>query len=270
MPIRGVLFDVDDTLFDSGSEAASVLEYLRMQGLLDRFPGHAEALGLWRELKERHYARFLNGEIGFAEQQLERTRELLTRIGASAGPSDERAAEWFAGYQAHRHATRAPFPDAEPVLGRLAIDFRLGAVSNSSTDHQRRKLDAIGLLAYFGERLICSDRHGAAKPAASIFLAGCTSLGLPPHEVAYVGDNCETDAMGAHRAGLHGIWLDRANDDATTAVSAGINVIHSLGELPAILAEKSAGASAPPVGGMADSEDPQRVVAGRDDRGGES
>ncbi|WP_051326256.1 HAD family hydrolase [Glycomyces tenuis] len=237
MLIRGVLFDIDDTLFDSGSEADSVLAYLAMQGLLDRFPDSDAALGLWRELKERHYDRFLNGELTFAEQQRERTRELLARIGAStqAGLSGEEAAAWFAGYQAHRHATRAPFPDAEPALKTLEPDFRLGIVSNSSADHQRRKLDTIGLLSYFGDRIICSDQHGAAKPAVSIFLAGCTMLGLQPQEVAYVGDNFKTDAMGAHQAGLRGIWLDRANDNASVAVHADIGVIHSLNELKGTL-----------------------------------
>ncbi len=82
---------------------------------------------------------------------------------------------------------------------------------------------------------MCSDRHGAAKPAPSIFLAGCTSLGLPPHEVAYVGDKYDLDAVGAHRAGLHAYWLDRADTGAGTAVGRGIRVIRSLDELPAAL-----------------------------------
>ncbi|WP_246039642.1 HAD family hydrolase [Glycomyces buryatensis] len=162
-------------------------------------------------------------------------------MGAStkAGLSDQEASAWFAGYQAHRHASQAPFPDAEPTLKKLAPDFRLGVVSNSSADHQRHKLDTIGLLSYFGDRLICSDQHGAPKPAASIFLAGCTTLGLQPHEVAYIGDKYDTDAIGAHQAGLHGFWLDRANDNATTTVNADIRVIHSLNELQDILTARN-------------------------------
>lgn len=238
MPIRGVLFDIDDTLFDSGSEADSLLAYLRMRGLLDRFGGGAAAVRLWREVRERHYGRFLSGEISFAAQQRERARDFLVRLGASAGAglSDRECSAWFAGYQAHRHTTRTPFPDAESALKKLAPDFRLGVVSNSSVDHQRRKLDAIGLRSYFGDRLICSDQHGAAKPEASIFLAGCASLGLRPHETAYVGDDYETDAVGARRAGLHGFWLDRVNDGVAAAVDADIRVIQSLNELQAALA----------------------------------
>ncbi|MFF9899129.1 HAD family hydrolase [Streptomyces longispororuber] len=234
MPIQGVLFDVDDTLFDySTSERAGVLGHLRAQRLLDQFPDPATALAIWRTIMETQYARFLNGELTFIEQRRERTRQFLSHIGQDTSAlSDQEASAWFAEYEAHRNAAWAAFPDAEPVLRKLAPDYRLGIVSNSSADHQRGKLHAIGLLSYFDNTFICSDQHGAAKPAASIFLAGCTSIGLPPDEVAYVGDKYTLDAAGAHDAGLHAYWLDRANTSPSNATNDGIRVIHSLDELP--------------------------------------
>ncbi|MEU0386913.1 HAD family hydrolase [Streptomyces chartreusis] len=238
MPIHGVLFDVDDTLFDySTSEEVGLLAHLQAEGLLDRFPDHATAVGLWRKIMEAQYARFLDGELTFIGQQRERTRQFLSHFGQDthAGLSDDEASVWFAGYEGHRNAAWAAFPDAEPVLRALAPDYRLGIVSNSSADHQRRKLDAVGLLSYFGDRLVCSDQLGAAKPAPSIFLAGCASIGLQPHEVAYVGDKYTLDAVGAHEAGLHAYWLDRANTGSVETVRNGIHVIHALDELPAAL-----------------------------------
>ncbi|WP_460072776.1 HAD family hydrolase [Streptomyces sp. YKOK-I1] len=238
MPIQGVLFDVDDTLFDySTSEEVGVLAHLREQRLLDRFPDPATALAFWRKIMEVQYARFLGGELTFSEMRIERTRRFLSHVGrdTSAMP-DHEASSWFARYEAHRNAAWAGFPDAEPVLRRLAPDYRLGIVSNSSVDHQRDKLHAIDLLRYFGDVLICSEQHGAAKPSASIFLAGCTSLGLPPHEVAYVGDKYTLDAVGAHDAGLHAVWLDRASTGSRAVTNDGIRVINSLDELPDALA----------------------------------
>ena len=237
MPIRGVLFDVDDTLFDySTSDEVGVLAHLRAQQLLDRFPEPATALALWRKIMEAQYARFLNGELTFTEQRRERTRQFLSHLGCDASDmSDHDASAWFAEYEAHRNAAWAAFPDAEPVLRKLAPDYRLGIVSNSSVDHQRGKLHAIGLLPYFSNAIVCSDQHGAAKPAPSIFLAGCTSLGLQPHEVAYVGDKYTLDAVGAHDAGLHAFWLNRANTDSGQVTADGIRVIHSLDELPPAL-----------------------------------
>ncbi|MFE5588469.1 HAD family hydrolase, partial [Kitasatospora sp. NPDC056531] len=76
MPIRGVLFDVDDTLFDySGSEEAGILAHLRESGLLGRFPSPRAALERWRAVMETQYARFLAREITFRGQQHERTRQ---------------------------------------------------------------------------------------------------------------------------------------------------------------------------------------------------
>ncbi|MER7672782.1 HAD family hydrolase [Kitasatospora sp. NPDC096128] len=229
MPIRGVLFDVDDTLFDyTRSEETGILAHLRDLGLLERFPTPQAALSLWRGVMEHQYARYLAREVTFRGQQLERTRQFLARLGQDGAEhlTDEQAGAWFAGYAAHRDTAWSAFPDAAPALRRLAPHYRLGIVSNSDTEHQLRKLRAIGLLEHFGDVIVCSDQHGEAKPAPGIFHAACTALGLPPHEVAYVGDNYALDAEGARAAGLHAFWLDRAATPAPAAE--GIHVIHTL------------------------------------------
>ncbi|MFD4657770.1 HAD family hydrolase [Kitasatospora sp. NPDC058444] len=238
MPITGVLFDVDDTLLDySGSERAGILAHLHHLGLLHRLPTPQAAVALWREVMQESYARFLAGELTFAAQQHERTRRFLARLGEdTTAMPDETAAAWFAGYSAHRDAAQAAFPDAAPTLAALAPTHRLGIVSNSATAHQRRKLHATGLLHHFDDTaLVCSDEHGEAKPAPGIFLAGCARLGLPPHEVAYVGDDHALDALGARAAGLHPFWLDRTATATATAAGDGIRVLHTLTDLPAAL-----------------------------------
>jgi putative hydrolase of the HAD superfamily len=232
MAIRGVLFDVDDTLFDyTTSERVGVLKHLAAEGLLELFPSPADAVSLWRQIMEEEYARFLIGELTLAGQQLSRTRRFLAHVGRlpAGGVSDDEAADWFAKYTAFRTNTWAAFPDADPTLRKLAPSFRLGVVSNSSLTYQRDKLEIIGLLGHFGDAIVCSHEHGAPKPDAGIFLAGCALLGLPAREVAYVGDKYEIDAVGAHEAGLRAYWLDRA--DTGMPPSDGITVIRSLDEL---------------------------------------
>ncbi|MET9022394.1 HAD family hydrolase [Actinopolymorpha sp. NPDC004070] len=236
-PVRGVLFDIDDTLFDyTSSETSGLLGHLAALGLLDQFePG--ELVAVWRRFVDEEHARFLAGEQTFTEQQLSRTRRFLAHLGhlPDRGISDAEAAAWFAGYVSHRNASWAAFPDAAPLLELLATDYRLGVISNSSHDHQLHKLERIGLLPYFGDAIVCSESHGPAKPHPSIFLAGCERLGLPPHEVAYVGDKYAVDAVGARDAGLQAYWLDRTGAAAGLAREPGIQVITSLAELPALL-----------------------------------
>lgn len=164
MQVKGVLFDVDDTLFNyAAAEETGLLGQLRAEALFDLFPDAATALALWRDIMQAQFARFLNGELTFTGQQRERVKIFLSRLGYRA-VSDERASAWFAGYEAHRNAAWAAFPDAGSALRKLAPDYRLGIVSNSATDHQRHKLHAIGLLPYLDDALICADHHGAGKP----------------------------------------------------------------------------------------------------------
>ncbi|WP_214414275.1 HAD family hydrolase [Sphaerisporangium fuscum] len=233
-----MLFDVDDTLSDySTSERVGLLGHLEAEGLLGLFSSHREAVAIWRQIMDEEYDRYLAGELTFTEQQRIRTRRFLSHIGRlpEGGLSDDEATVWFAGYGVHRDAAWQAFSDAEPVLQKLAPDYRLGVVTNSSFDHQRRKLDTLGLLEYFGDALTCSEEHGAAKPSPSIFLAGCAALGLPPEEVAYVGDKYALDGVGARDAGLRAYWLDRAGRGTGSPIEAGVNVILSLHELPPAL-----------------------------------
>lgn len=230
MTIRGILFDVDDTLVDySGAARAGVLGHLTAEGLLDRFESPDAAVALWKAFEEREYVRYLAGELTFPEQQLVRTEAFLAEAGITI--DDPRA--WFDRYVVHRNSAWVAFPDAPPALRALTGNVALGVVSNSSRTHQLYKLRAVDLHDHFGEAVLCSQEHGTAKPDPSIFLAGCALLGLPPDEVAYVGDRYDVDGLGARDAGLRAYWLDRTTRGV--ARHDGITVIHSLNELTAFV-----------------------------------
>ncbi|MFD8074438.1 HAD family hydrolase [Streptomyces sp. NPDC059718] len=239
MPIRAVLWDIDDTIFDySGAERAGALRHLEAEGLLGAFGGEERALRTWREVMETHYARFLTGELTFTEHRRERVRALL---GPTVG--DAAADAWFAAYYVHFEAAWAVFPDVVPALEALTPGYRHGLLSNSSTAHQERKLARLGLRDRF-ECLVCSQELGHAKPAPAAFLGACRALGLPPAEVAYVGDKADTDARGADAAGLYGVWLDRTG----SVTAPDLRRITGLAELPALLAADTRFGAPSPIG----------------------
>ncbi|AYF73899.1 HAD family hydrolase [Nocardia yunnanensis] len=233
MTIRGILFDVDDTLVDySGSARVGILKHLAAEGALDRFESADAAVALWRAIEEEEYPRFLSGELTFKGQQLVRTQRFLSHLGLAA---DDPAA-WFARYAALRDTAWSAFPEVASVLRGLEGQVALGVVSNASLPYQTGKLRAVQLLHHFGDAILCSDEFGAAKPQAAIFHAGCELLGLPPEQVAYVGDRYDVDALGAREAGLRAYWLDRGGlgmhaGERIAAVGGGITVIRSLTEL---------------------------------------
>lgn len=239
MPIRAVLWDIDDTLFDySGAERTGALRHLEAEGLLGAFGGEERALRTWREAMETHYERFVHGELTFTEQRRARARVFL-------GPDapDAVADAWFAAYYVRFEAAWAVFPDVVPALDALTPGFRHGLLSNSSAAHQERKLTRLGLRDRF-ECLVCSRELGHAKPAPEAFLAACEVLGLPAQEVAYVGDKADTDARGADAAGLYGVWLDRTG----SVTAPDLRRITGLAQLPALLAADTRFGAPSPIG----------------------
>ena len=79
--------------------------------------------------------------------------------------------------------------------------------------------------------MFTAEAVGAPKPDPRAFLAACAGLGEPPDAVLYVGDEPETDVLGARSAGLSAVLLDRYG----TAPPEETAVIRSLAELPAFL-----------------------------------
>ncbi|MEU7555596.1 HAD family hydrolase [Streptomyces sp. NPDC044571] len=230
MPIRAVLWDIDDTLFDyTGADTAGLARHLAAEGLDGKYGTAAEALALWRQLTDRHWARFAAGEVSFPGQRRDRVRDFL----GAPGMGDSEAEGWFDRYVEHYKAAWALFPDVMPVLDALAGRYRHGVVSNSSSANQDPKLRRLGLRERF-EVLVCAVEIGVSKPEAAAFLAGCEALGLAPGDVAYVGDQPEIDARGARDAGLTAVWLDR--DGTRGPGPEGVHRIAGLAQLPDLLA----------------------------------
>jgi len=236
--ISVVLFDLDDTLFAHRRAVEDgVVAHLRAIGLLENGPDHAAEAARWSALEEQHYTRYLHGELDYLGQRRARASDFLEPYGVSFA-SDADAEQWFENYLHEYRAAWKLHEDALPALEALS-HYRLGIITNGVTHFQQPKLDALGITRFF-DHVITSGDFGEVKPHPSIFLHACSVFGVEPSEAAYVGDRLHTDAIGAARAGLLGVWLDRgtANDEAARAEAsaAGAVVITTLADLPRVLA----------------------------------
>jgi putative hydrolase of the HAD superfamily len=230
MSIRAVVWDVDDTLFDyTTADREGMRAHLAVEGLLGRYPTPERALRRWREITDRQWARFSAGEVSFDGQRRDRVRVFL-----GEQLTDAEADAWFRRYIGHYEAAWALFPDVLPVLDALSASHRHAVLSNSSLTVQEHKLRTLGVRDRF-ETVLCAAELGVSKPEAGAFLAACEALGLPAHQVAYVGDHPEIDGRGAAEAGLLSVWIDRGGVYAGEAPAFVGHRITTLGELPAIV-----------------------------------
>lgn len=226
MPIRAVLWDIDDTIFDySGADRVGMRKHLETEGLPGGYASLDQALDAWKAITDVQWARFAAGEVDFQGQRRERVRAFLGRW-----LSDGEADEWFGRHAGHYEAAWELFPDAVPVLDRLADGYRHAVLSNSSIHNQDRKLRKLGVRDRF-EVVLCAVELGVSKPDAGAFLAACEALDLPPAEVVHVGDEPDIDAAGAVAAGLTGVWLDRRGRGGRPELAR----ITALDQLPGLL-----------------------------------
>ncbi len=231
--LRAVLFDLDDTLMaqDASDDAALLAtgESARARHTIDP-QALAAALGrisreLWHAAPTYPYAR----RIGISH-----TEGLWARFTGddpnlmalrACAPAYRREA-WFqalleqniddmalAGelaetFAAQRRARHVVFPDAEPALRGLRDDYRLGLVTNGAPDLQREKLRGSGLGEYF-DAVIVSGEVGVGKPDPRVFALALEGLDVRPDEAVMVGDNPARDIVGAQRAGVKAVWIDR-------------------------------------------------------------
>ncbi|MGN6324469.1 HAD family hydrolase [Pseudolysinimonas sp.] len=230
-----VLLDLDETLLDHGSAARAGL--LQHPDVLAYEPDPDAAFDRWHALEEEHYARYLAGELGHQEQRRARVRAYLAPLGV-VHDSDAETDAWFGAYQHAAHAAWALFDDVLPCLAALG-DRRIGVITNGEAAPQRAKLAALGL-DHRVDPVVCSGAVGVAKPDPRIFAIACEEAGIPAHRACYVGDRLRTDAIGAARAGLRGVWLDRPGGatpvELVEAEREGVAVVRSLAALPALLA----------------------------------
>jgi putative hydrolase of the HAD superfamily len=197
-----VLFDIDDTLVDHS--AASHSASIALHRMLDNVHPEDEFVRSWAASLDRHYERYLKGEIGFEEQRRARVRDVV-----ESTLTDEAADAIFACYLTAYENAWALFPEVLPCLHRLSA-CRLGIISNGQSTQQRKKLARTGISHMFELVVISGECHWT-KPSAEIFHHACRLAGEEPRGSMYIGDQYDVDAEGSRRAGLTGIWLDRSH-----------------------------------------------------------
>jgi putative hydrolase of the HAD superfamily len=195
MPIQGVIFDLDDTLYpelsyvDSGFRA------------VDRFIAEAGACNLG----EFYCVAKSSFEAGQRSRVFDHTLE-VTGISLDRFP----ILELVRIYREHLPSIRL-FPDATSWLTGNQGQYLTGIITDGFALAQRRKVIALEIETWIST-IVYSDDFGSTfwKPHSKPYLEIQSRLGLESGSLVYVGDNPTKDFKGARDAGWHSIRIRRS------------------------------------------------------------
>jgi HAD superfamily hydrolase (TIGR01509 family) len=219
---RGVLFDLDDTLFDHRRSArAALTEVHRIHGRgtdLDAFERqHTACL-------EIMHAEVLAGRIGLDEARRERFRRVFASLGVTLGDADvaTAASAYRSGYMIARRA----LDGAAELLLAVRPHARIGIVTNNLLEEQQDKLQYCGLASSI-DVLIASEDVGVSKPDRGIFDIALDRMGVEAQDAVMLGDSWANDVAGALNAGIRAIWFNPDRKPAPGGAR-GVPEVHAL------------------------------------------
>lgn len=212
-PIRGVFFDVGETLIDESTEYGAWADWLCV-------PRHtfSAVFGAVIARGEDYRNVFQHFRPGF-DLTTERQRRLDAGVGEYFNANDL-------------------YPDARECLATLREAGYLVGVAGNQTVRAGRLLRELNLPA---DVIATSEDWGAAKPSPAFFDKLASTADFPPSETVYVGDRPDNDIRPAYEAGLVTVFIRRgpwgyAQADSPDAIIADFR-IDSLSELPPLLAQ---------------------------------
>ena len=209
--IKAIFFDLDGTLCDSDT-AWNIAQSEMFQLLREQYPDVSQEVltETWKTVHQRLFQQLDAGKCSMADVRDARFQCLFQELGL---PIDK-VMEGLSGFFCSRYLTSLRLYDDVTVLEELRA-YHVGIITNGAhdehTDSQLSKVLHLGLSERI-QSLTISGEIGVRKPKIEIFQVACERAGTSPKEALFVGDTVENDIVGANRAGMTSVFIDRESD----------------------------------------------------------
>jgi HAD superfamily hydrolase (TIGR01549 family) len=202
--ITAILFDLDDTLFDhTKAQNDVILRITKVHPELFGNIGDDKIIDAFHKADRMAIEEF-NAGVALDVVRSDRSKRFLNFLGINEGFGETINERYI---QSYRNAYY-PMENAVTIIQRLHGRYKLGIVSNGSSEMQMFKLESLNI----SDSLDCkifSEGVGIRKPDPEIFLAAAKALKLTPADCLFVGNSYKDDVIGAKNAGMHTCWFNR-------------------------------------------------------------
>ena len=235
MKYKDLFIDFDDTLYDTHGNAVIALSETFEAFQLGRYFQDPQLFydAYWTANIDL-WTRYAKGEITRDYLIVERFRRPLSE-GNGIEVTKELCLEIsdrFLDFCASKPGVIEGAPELMDYLkGR---GYRMHMTSNGFHEVQYKKLEACGLRDYF-DTIILSEDAGVNKPAPQYFDYALRQSGASRESTLMIGDNLQTDILGALNAGLDALLFNRWDVDTNESPQPPTFVVNSLRDIMNIL-----------------------------------
>ena len=188
--IRGIIFDLDDTLFDCTGQLTQPARRRTAQIFASAHPD-------------------LSIETGYRQQvllsQTHGSSEAIRILGTQYNIPPNIIEKALNAYNPRTVEAITPFPDVLPTLATLVQrGYQIALVTSGNPDRQREKVRLLGLCDYFGEAdntLILHDDQKSSDKQPSLAQAA-KALSLPHAQILCIGDKLTDEIATAKTLGM--------------------------------------------------------------------
>jgi putative hydrolase of the HAD superfamily len=213
MHIKGIIFDVNDTLIDIHTDE----EYSKIYRFISRYLTYQGIHISKDQVKEEYFQimreqRKSRGEAHPEYDATEVWREFIRRkmhAGVWLPPDKVEQmpvflAELYRGISRRRLDL---YPGVREALGDLRNRYRLAVLSDAQKAWALPEMRTVGIDWYFDPIVISGD-FGFRKPDKRLFEITLSRMGLAPWEVLFVGNDMYRDVYGPKQLNMKTVFFD--------------------------------------------------------------
>lgn len=207
-----IFFDLDRTLWDFDANSKVALLKMFQDFELNRFFKSEEVfLAFYTKINHDYWYRYTQGKLTKAALRSGRFFDTLKKVNAENKELAEKMSDQYSATSPHQTLV---FPNAIETLTDLKSQgYNLHIITNGFKEVQHIKLTNSGLIEFF-DVIVCSEEVGVNKPHADVFHHSLKLANTTAETSVMIGDDFNTDIVGANGVGMHSILFDPHNQHA--------------------------------------------------------
>ncbi len=220
-----LFFDLDHTLWDyDANTSAAVDEVFNYYDFARLGISQQDFLLRFHEVNEYLWNLYNHGHIDRNHLRTQRFRMILEKLGFSENHVPTDIGEKYLEIAPSKNAV---IDGTIELLEFAKPNYQMHIISNGFDDVQYRKLDASGILHYF-DKVITSDNSGFRKPQKEIFFFALQAAGATLDNSLFIGDNPDTDIVGALNAGMDLVYFNPNKKPHEFALTYEVDSLHQI------------------------------------------